>query len=54
MALKLGVPSKGRLQDKTFEWFAARGVGMERSDAPRLRFLCRPELMILEVRPAAE
>lgn len=35
MALKLGVPSKGRLQDKTFEWFAARGVGMERSGAGR-------------------
>ena len=25
MTLKLGVPSKGRLMDKTFEWFAARG-----------------------------
>ncbi len=26
--LKLGVPSKGRLMDKTFEWFRARGVEM--------------------------
>ena len=35
MALKLGVPSKGRLQDQTFDWFAARGVGMERTGAGR-------------------
>ena len=26
MTLKLGVPSKGRLMEKTFEWFAERGV----------------------------
>lgn len=26
MTLKLGVPSKGRLMDKTFAWFGARGV----------------------------
>ena len=31
----------------------SRGVGMERLEAPRLRFLCRPELMILTVNPAA-
>ena len=24
MTIKLGVPSKGRLMEKTFEWFAAR------------------------------
>ena len=30
----------------------SRGIGMERFDAPRLRFLCRPELMILELSPA--
>ncbi len=29
--LKLGVPSKGRLQEDTFAWFAARGVGLERT-----------------------
>ncbi len=28
MTLKLGVPSKGRLMDKTFDWFRARGVEM--------------------------
>jgi ATP phosphoribosyltransferase len=26
MSLKLGVPSKGRLMDKTFDWFAQHGV----------------------------
>lgn len=31
----------------------SRGLGMERGDAPRLRFLCRPELMILDIEPAA-
>ena len=24
--LKIGVPSKGRLMEKTFDWFGARGV----------------------------
>jgi predicted MPP superfamily phosphohydrolase len=27
----------------------SRGVGMERGLAPRLRFLCRPELVLIEV-----
>lgn len=35
MTLKLGVPSKGRLMDKTFDWFAARGVTMRRSGTDR-------------------
>ena len=26
MSLKLGVPSKGRLMDKTFDWFAQHGI----------------------------
>jgi predicted MPP superfamily phosphohydrolase len=29
----------------------SRGVGMERGSAPRLRFLCRPELVVIEVTP---
>ncbi|TVR44849.1 MAG: ATP phosphoribosyltransferase [Rhodobacteraceae bacterium] len=33
--LKLGVPSKGRLMDKTFEWFGARGVRLRRTGASR-------------------
>ncbi len=31
MTVRLGVPSKGRLMDKTFDWFAARGVRLARS-----------------------
>ena len=33
--LKLGVPSKGRLMDKTFDWFGARGVGLKRTGNER-------------------
>ncbi|QDC10689.1 ATP phosphoribosyltransferase [Oceanicola sp. D3] len=35
MMLKLGVPSKGRLMDKTFGWFGARGVGLKRTGSER-------------------
>lgn len=35
MTLKLGVPSKGRLMDKTFDWFAARGVTLRKSGSDR-------------------
>jgi len=35
MTLKLGVPSKGRLMEKTFDWFARRGVTLERSGSER-------------------
>jgi predicted MPP superfamily phosphohydrolase len=30
----------------------SRGIGMERLHAPRLRFLCRPELVIIDLLPA--
>ncbi len=33
--LKLGVPSKGRLMDKTFAWFAERGMTMRKSGSDR-------------------
>ena len=33
--LKIGVPSKGRLMEKTFEWFGQRGVTMARSGDDR-------------------
>ncbi len=33
MSLVLGLPSKGRLMEETLAWLAARGVGLERSDA---------------------
>lgn len=29
----------------------SRGVGMERDEAPRLRFLCRPELVVIDLLP---
>jgi len=29
----------------------SRGIGMERGSAPRLRFLCRPELVVIELVP---
>lgn len=35
MVVKLGVPSKGRLMDKTFEWFAERGITLSRAGAER-------------------
>lgn len=35
MTLKLGVPSKGRLMEKTFEWFGARGIAMRQAGEGR-------------------
>jgi ATP phosphoribosyltransferase len=35
MSLKIGVPSKGRLMEKTFGWFGDRGVTMARSGSDR-------------------
>jgi ATP phosphoribosyltransferase len=35
VALKLGVPSKGRLQDETIAWFGARGVTLARAGGGR-------------------
>lgn len=35
MTLKLGVPSKGRLMEQTFEWFAARGLKLSRTGSDR-------------------
>jgi len=35
MSVKLGVPSKGRLMEKTFDWFAARGIGLKRTGSER-------------------
>jgi uncharacterized protein len=41
-----------RLDDRR-HLFVSRGIGMERMGAPRLRFLCRPQLVILDIHPAA-
>ena len=35
MSIKLGVPSKGRLMEKTFDWFAARGITLSRTGSER-------------------
>ena len=35
MSIKLGVPSKGRLMEKTFDWFGARGVVLSRAGSDR-------------------
>jgi ATP phosphoribosyltransferase len=35
MTIRLGIPSKGRLMDKTFDWFAARGLPMRRTGSDR-------------------
>ncbi|NOX73646.1 MAG: ATP phosphoribosyltransferase [Alphaproteobacteria bacterium] len=35
MTIKLGIPSKGRLQDKTFDWFRARGIELSRTGSER-------------------
>lgn len=35
MTIKLGVPSKGRLMDKTFDWFGQRGVTLRKSGSDR-------------------
>ena len=35
MTVKLGVPSKGRLMEKTFGWFGKRGIGLRRTGSDR-------------------
>jgi ATP phosphoribosyltransferase len=35
MTIKLGIPSKGRLMDKTFDWFAAHGITLKQTGAER-------------------
>jgi len=35
MSVKLGVPSKGRLMEKTFDWFADRGLILSRTGSER-------------------
>ena len=35
MTLKIGLPSKGRLMEKTFEWFAGHGLTLRRTGAER-------------------
>ena len=41
------LPDGGRL-------LVSRGIGMERGHAPPMRFLCRPELMVIDLAPEEE
>ncbi|MEL7091709.1 MAG: ATP phosphoribosyltransferase [Pseudomonadota bacterium] len=52
MTIKLGVPSKGRLMEATFDWFAQRGitlrrVGSEREYAGRVAGIDDVDLILL-------
>ena len=52
MTVKLGVPSKGRLMEKTFDWFGARGVtltlaGSDREYAGQVKGTPGVELVLL-------
>ncbi len=52
MTIKIGVPSKGRLMEKTFDWFDARGLhlvktGSEREYAGEISGLDGVELVLL-------
>ncbi|MEO3415490.1 ATP phosphoribosyltransferase [Roseovarius sp. CAU 1744] len=52
MSIKLGVPSKGRLMEKTFQWFGARGVvlgwaGSDREYAGFVEGIDNVELVLL-------
>ena len=47
MTLKLGIPSKGRLMEKTFDWFRARGVEIEPTGGGR-EYVARAALDGLE------
>ena len=35
MTVRLGVPSKGRLMEETFDWFGARGIALQRAGSDR-------------------
>src|SRR6056297_4328556 len=52
MSIRLGVPSKGRLMEKTFEWFGARGItlgraGSEREYAGRVQGIENVDLVLI-------
>ena len=52
MSLRLGVPSKGRLMDKTFAWFGEHGItlgraGSEREYAGRVEGIDNVDLVLL-------
>ena len=44
--------SSGRYQIKDLTLYITRGIGMEGQAAPRVRFLCPPEIILWEIGPA--
>lgn len=42
------------VQDNGTSVVITRGVGMERGLAPRLRFFCRPEIVVIDVKPSGD
>ena len=46
MGLKLGLPSKGRLQEQCIDWFANRGIAI-RSSVRTIVFVDQPERLEL-------
>ena len=44
--------SSGRYQIKNLTLYITRGIGMEGQAAPRVRFLCPPEIILWEIGPA--
>jgi uncharacterized protein len=34
--------------------YISRGVGMERGNAPRIRFACRPEVALIDLVPSGD
>ena len=43
----------GRLREGNMTLYVSRGIGMEGKGAPRVRFLCPPEIVIWELGAAA-
>ena len=49
-AVRRLVSSSGGVFQRGDTWLVcSRGIGMERSHAPRVRFWCRPQLVLLEL-----
>ncbi len=56
MSLRLAVPSKGRLQEATFEWFGARGITLRRTGSGREYAAAADGVagLVVELLPAGE
>ncbi len=56
MSLRLAVPSKGRLQEATFDWFGARGIILRRTGSGREYAAAADGVagLVVELLPASE